>query len=57
MPLTEHTDLQLKFELLDALNRHRFGVPLPDPTDTLLGVPTSTRSTPRNAQVTARVRF
>ena len=56
-PITEHTDLQLKFELLNAFNRHQFGVPSLSPTDTLFGVPTTTLTTPRNAQITARVRF
>ncbi len=56
-PLAEHVDLQLKFELLNAFNRHQFGVPSVSPTDTLFGVPTTTLTTPRNAQMTARVRF
>ena len=56
-PLAEHVDLQLKFEMLNAFNRHQFGVPSLTPTDTLFGVPTSTLTTPRNAQVTARIRF
>ena len=56
-PLADHADLQLKFELLNAFNRHQFGVPSLNPTDTLFGVPTTTLTTPRNAQLTARVRF
>ncbi len=56
-PLAEHVDLQLKLELLNALNRHQFGVPSVAPTDTLFGVPTTTLTTPRNMQITGRVRF
>lgn len=36
-PLREHTDLQLKFEFLNAFYRHR--VPSLNPIDTLFGVP------------------
>lgn len=56
-PLAEHTDLQLKLELLNAFNRHQFGVPSTAPNDTLFGVPTNTLTTPRNMQITARIRF
>lgn len=56
-PITEHSDLQLKLEMLNAFNRHQFGVPSLAPTDTLFGVPTNTLTTPRNMQITARVRF
>ena len=56
-PIREGVDLQLKFEMLNATNRHAWGVPSLTPTDTLFGVPTSTLTTPRNSQITARVRF
>lgn len=50
-------DLQLKFEVLNAFNRHQFGLPSVNPTDNLFGVPTSTLTTARNSQITARLRF
>lgn len=56
-PVSEHIDLQLKFEMLNVFNRHAFGVPSLSPTDTLFGVPTNTLTTPRNSQITARLRF
>ncbi len=44
-------DLQLKFEMLNAFNRHQFGLPSVNPTDNLFGVPTSTLTTARNSQL------
>ncbi|RZU42392.1 hypothetical protein [Edaphobacter modestus] len=55
--ITEKIDLQLKFEMLNAFNRHAFGVPSVIPTDNLFGVPTTTLTTARNSQLTARIRF
>jgi hypothetical protein len=49
--------LQLKLELLNAFNRHAFALPDVTPSDTLFGVPTSTLTTPRNLQITARFRY
>ena len=56
-PVAERTELQLKLEMLNAFNRHAFGLPSTTPTDTLFGVPTTTLTTPRNMQITARLRF
>jgi len=56
-PMTEKVELQLKFEMLNAFNRHAFGVPSVNPTDNLFGVPTTTLTTARNSQITARIRF
>ncbi len=56
-PVGEKMDLQLKFEVLNAFNRHQFGLPSVNPTDNLFGVPTSTLTTARNSQITARLRF
>jgi hypothetical protein len=56
-PIREGVDLQRKFEMLNALNRHAWGVPSLTPTDTLFGVPTGTLTMPRNSQITAHVRF
>jgi len=55
--LTEKMELQLKYEMLNAFNRHAFGVPSLTPTDNLFGVPTTTLTTARNSQITARIRF
>jgi hypothetical protein len=55
--LTEKMELQLKYEMLNAFNRHAFGVPSVTPTDNLFGVPTTTLTTARNSQITARIRF
>ena len=56
-PIKENIMFQLKLELLNAFNRHAFALPDVTPTDTLFGVPTGTLTTPRNLQITARVRF
>lgn len=56
-PVHESMGLQLKLELLNAFNRHAFALPDVTPSDTLFGVPTSTLTTPRNLQITARFRY
>ncbi len=56
-PIREDLRLQLKLELLNAFNRHAWALPDVTPTDTLFGVPTNTLTTPRNLQVTGRIRF
>jgi hypothetical protein len=55
--ITEKVDFQLKYEMLNAFNRHAWGVPSVAPTDNLFGVPTNTLTTARNSQLTARIRF
>lgn len=55
--ITEKVDFQLKYEMLNAFNRHAWGVPSVTPTDNLFGVPTTTLTTARNSQITARLRF
>ncbi len=56
-PIKDTIRFQIKLELLNAFNRHAFALPDVTPTDTLFGVPTSTLSTPRNLQITGRIRF
>lgn len=56
-PITERIGFQVKLELLNAFNRHAWALPDVTPTDTLFGVPTGTLTTPRNMQITGRVRF
>jgi hypothetical protein len=56
-PIRETLRFQLKLELLNAFNRHAWALPDVTPTDNLFGVPTSTLTTPRNTQLTARLLF
>src|SRR6187402_263511 len=56
-PISDRLDFQLKFEMLNAFNRHQFGLPSVNPTDNLFGVPTTTLTGARNSQITARIRF
>ncbi len=53
----ENIVFQLKFELLNALNRHTFNIPDVAPNDNLFGVPNGTLTNPRNIQVTGRINF
>ena len=57
-PITEALSFVLKFEFLNATNRHAWSIP-PDlnPNDNAFGVPTGTVTTPRNMQVTGRITF
>jgi hypothetical protein len=56
-PIHEAVVFQLKFELLNAFNRHIFTIPDTNPNDPLFGVPNNTVNTPRNVQVTGRINF
>jgi hypothetical protein len=56
-PIKENVAFLLKLELLNAFNRHAWALPDVTPTDNLFGVPTGTLTTPRNLQVTGRIRF
>jgi hypothetical protein len=56
-PIHENIVFQLKFELLNAFNRHTFGIPDVGPNDNLFGVPNNLVNTPRNVQITGRVNF
>ena len=56
-PIKENVSFQIKLELLNAFNRHAWALPDVTPTDNLFGVPTSTLTTPRNIQLTARINF
>ncbi|HEY9126038.1 MAG TPA: hypothetical protein VIM62_02885, partial [Acidobacteriaceae bacterium] len=57
VPMNERMGVQLKLEMLNAFNRHAFALPDVTPTDNLFGVPTSTLTTPRNIQITARFHY
>ena len=56
-PIYENIVFQLKFELLNAFNRHTFSIPDSGPNDNLFGVPTGLVNTPRNIQITGRINF
>ena len=56
-PIHQNIVFQLKFELLNALNRHAFSTPDGNPNDFLFGVPTGTITNPRNVQITGRISF
>jgi hypothetical protein len=56
-PIREGLNFVLKFELLNAFNRHAFGIPDVNPNDNNFGVPTYTINGPRNVQVTGRITF
>jgi hypothetical protein len=58
IPIRERLSFSLKFELLNAFNRHVFGIPDTEPNDgSNFGRPTYTVDTPRNVQITARILF
>lgn len=48
---------ELKFDILNAFNRHIFAAPDTNPGDLLFGVPTSTANSPLAIQVTGRFSF
>ena len=56
-PIYENISFQLKFELLNAFNRHTFSIPDTGPNDNLFGVPNGLVNTPRNVQITGRFNF
>jgi hypothetical protein len=56
-PIKENLTFELKFELLNAFNRHLFGSPDTNPADFTFGIPTYTANNSRNIQVTGTVRF
>lgn len=56
-PIHENIVFQLKFELLNAFNRHTFSIPDSGPNDNLFGVPGGTLQLPRNIQITGRINF
>lgn len=56
-PIKENLNFELKFEFLNAFNRHLFGSPDVNPADYTFGIPTYTANGPRNIQVTATLNF
>jgi hypothetical protein len=57
IPIHEQISFQLKFEFLNALNRHLFGTPDTNPNDATFGIPTYTANTSRNIQITGKISF
>lgn len=51
------TNFELKFDILNALNRHAFGTPDTNPNDFLFGVPTYSQEAPRAIQVTGKINW
>jgi hypothetical protein len=47
----------MKFEFLNAFNRHLFGAPDTNPADLDYGIPTYAANSPRAIQVTGRISF
>lgn len=56
-PIHENVNFEMKFEFLNAFNRHLFGSPDTNPGDYTFGIPTYTANSPRNLQVTGRILF
>lgn len=57
IPIHESVAFQMKFEFLNAFNRHLFASPDSNPADFLFGVPSSQANSPRVIQVTGRISF
>ena len=57
IPLHEQLAIQLKFEFLNAFNRHLFGSPDSNPADFTFGIPTYQANSPRAIQVTGKISF
>ena len=56
-PIHENVAFELKFEFLNAFNRHLFGSPDSNPADFTFGIPTYQANSPRAIQVTGRLSF
>jgi hypothetical protein len=56
-PIYNSLSFELKFDVLNAFNRHIFGAPDTGPSDYLFGVPTYTANAPRAIQVTGSLTF
>jgi len=57
IPIHENVTFELKFEFLNAFNRHLFGSPDSNPADYTFGIPTYQANSPRAIQVTGRLSF
>src|SRR5277367_397194 len=57
IPIHESVMFELKFEFLNAFNRHMFTSPDDNPADFTFGIPTSQANSPRAIQVTGRISF
>jgi hypothetical protein len=56
-PIHENVVFELKFEFLNAFNRHMFATPNGNPGSSTFGIPTNTANDPRAIQVTGRIQF
>ncbi|HEY6448068.1 MAG TPA: carboxypeptidase-like regulatory domain-containing protein [Acidobacteriaceae bacterium] len=57
VPLHETLNFEMKFEFLNAFNRHLYGTPDTNPGDFTFGIPTYQANSPRSIQVTGRLLF
>jgi hypothetical protein len=57
IPIHEQIAFQMKFEFLNAFNRHLFGTPDTNPADYTFGIPTYQANSPRAIQVTGKISF
>jgi Carboxypeptidase regulatory-like domain len=57
IPIHEQVSFQMKFEFLNAFNRHLFGTPDTNPADYTFGIPTYQANSPRAIQVTGKISF
>ncbi len=56
-PIRENLVFELKFEFLNAFNRHMFSTPDGNPASQTFGVPSGQANSPRAIQVTGRIQF
>jgi hypothetical protein len=56
-PIHENLVFELKFEFLNAFNRHMFATPDNNPASSTFGVPSGQANSPRAIQVTGRIQF
>jgi hypothetical protein len=56
-PITERLTFELKFEFLNAFNRHLFSTPDTNPAAFDFGIPTGQANSPRAIQATGRINF
>jgi hypothetical protein len=56
-PIHENLVFELKFEFLNAFNRHMFSTPDRHPASSTFGVPSGQANSPRAIQVTGRIQF
>jgi hypothetical protein len=56
-PISHGVTFEMKFDFLNAFNRHLFGAPDTNPADFSYGIPTYTANNSREIQVTGTIRY